>query len=137
IVAALATRWLVTDAGDRHDAGPSFALPPPALLLLGFIAFGVLFCEGAVADWSGVYLRESLRSSPAIAATGFATFSLLMAAGRLAGDGLALRLGPAWVVRAGGVLVALGIGLAVATDVPLIAIVGFSLIGAGLACSFP
>jgi fucose permease len=133
----LATRWLVADTGDRGDAGPSFALPPPALLLLGFIAFGVLFCEGAVADWSGVYLRESLGSSPAIAATGFAVFSLLMAAGRLAGDGLALRLGSAWVVRAGGALVALGIALAVASDVPLVAIVGFGLVGAGLACSFP
>ena len=60
-----------------------------------------------------------------------------MAAGRLTGDGLALRLGPAWVVRGGGALVALGIGLAVVSDVPLIAIVGFGLIGAGLACSFP
>jgi MFS family permease len=137
IIAVLATRWLVADSGDRGDAGPSFALPPPALLLLGFIAFGVLFCEGAVADWSGVYLRESLGSSPAIAATGFAVFSLLMAAGRLAGDGLALRLGSAWVVRAGGALVALGIALAVASDVPLVAIVGFGLVGAGLACSFP
>jgi fucose permease len=137
LVAVLATRWLVADAGERGDAGPSFALPPPQLFLLGFIAFGVLFCEGAIADWSGVYLRESLGGSPAIAATGFAVFSLLMAAGRLAGDGLALRLGPAWVVRVGGALVALGIGIAVASAAPLIAIVGFGLIGAGLACSFP
>jgi MFS family permease len=137
VVAAFATRWLVPDAGHHGDASPSFALPPPALLLLGFIAFGVLFCEGAIGDWSGVYLRESLGSSPAVAATGFAVFSLLMAAGRLAGDGLALRLGAAWVVRAGGALVALGIGLAVASDVPPIAIVGFGLVGAGLACSFP
>ncbi|MFL5806561.1 MAG: MFS transporter [Roseiflexaceae bacterium] len=137
IIAMLATRWLLVDAGERHDAGPSFALPPRALLLLGLIAFGVLFCEGAIADWSAVYLRESLHSTPGIAATGYAVFSLLMAAGRLTGDGLALRLGPAWVVRAGGALVALGIGLAIVSDVPMIAIVGFGLIGAGLACSFP
>jgi MFS family permease len=137
LIAALATRWLVADAGARRDAGPAFALPPRALLLLGFIAFGVLFCEGAIADWSAVYLREGLDSSPGVAATGFAVFSLLMAAGRLTGDSLALRLGPAWVVRGGGALVALGIGLAVAGDTPLIAIVGFGLIGAGLACSFP
>jgi MFS family permease len=97
----------------------------------------VLFCEGAIADWSAVYLRESLRSSPAVAATGYAVFSLLMAAGRLTGDELALRLGPAWVVRAGGALVALGIGLAVGSALPAIAIIGFGLIGAGLACSFP
>jgi MFS family permease len=135
-VALPATRWLLADSGT-HAAGPSFALPPRALLLLGFIAFGVLMCEGAIADWSAVYLRESLGTAPGVAAIGYAVFSLLMAAGRMTGDGLALRLGPAAVLRGGGVLVALGITLAVASDVPALAIVGFGLIGAGLACSFP
>jgi MFS family permease len=137
LLAVLCTRWLLVDAGHRQQAGPSFALPPRALLLLGFIAFSVLLCEGAIADWGAVYLRESLGSSPGIAATGFAVFSLLMAAGRLSGDALALRFGPAGVVRAGGALVALGIVLVVASDMPAIAIAGFGLIGAGLACGFP
>jgi MFS family permease len=137
VIAVLATRWLVVDDNVRHEAGPSFALPPRALVLLGLIAFGVLFCEGAIADWSAVYLREGLLSTPAVAATGYAVFSLLMAAGRLTGDALALRLGPAWVVRGGGALVALGIAVAVATNAPVIAIIGFGLVGAGLACSFP
>lgn len=137
IIAVVLTRWLVVDASEQREAGPSFALPPRALLLLGLIAFGVLFCEGAIADWSAIYLRESLHSSPGVAASGFAVFSLLMAAGRLTGDALALRLGPAWVVRGGGALVALGIGLATLSDVSIIAIVGFGLVGAGLACSFP
>jgi predicted MFS family arabinose efflux permease len=137
LLALIATRWLVVDDNAHQGAGPSFALPPRALLLLGFIAFGVLLCEGAIADWGAVYLRESLQSTPAIAATGYAVFSLLMAAGRLTGDGLALRFGPAWVVRAGGALVALGIGLAIGSGVPAVAIVGFGLVGAGLACSFP
>jgi MFS family permease len=137
IIAVFATRWLVVDDHLRHEAGPSFALPPRALVLLGLIAFGVLFCEGAIADWSAVYLRESLLSTPAIAATGYAVFSLLMATGRMTGDTLALRLGPARVVRGGGALVALGIGVAIVSDVPAIAIVGFGLVGAGLACSFP
>jgi MFS family permease len=137
LIAALVTRWLVADTSHHQDSGPSFALPPRALLLLGGIAFGVLLCEGAIADWSAVYLREGLHSAPGIAATGYAVFSLLMAAGRLTGDTLAQRLGPARVVRAGGGLVALGIGLAIGSAVPAIAIVGFGLIGAGLACSFP
>jgi MFS family permease len=136
-VAALAVRGLLPDAATHDPAGPSFALPPRALLGLGLIAFGVLLCEGAVADWSAVYLREGLGSAPGVAASGYAVFSLLMAAGRLTGDTLALRLGPALVLRGGGALVALGIGLAVAGGVPALAIVGFGLVGAGLACSFP
>ena len=136
-VAAVTSRWLLDDSQPDRDAGPGFALPPRALLLLGFIAFGVLFCEGAIADWSAVYLREGLHSGAGTAAIGFAVFSLLMAAGRLSGDALALRLGPPLVVRGGGALVALGIGLAVASSVPALAIAGFGLVGAGLACSFP
>jgi hypothetical protein len=137
IIAVLATRWLVVDDDVRHEGGPSFALPPRALVLLGLIAFGVLFCEGAIADWGAVYLREGLLSTPALAATGYAVFSLMMAAGRLTGDALALRLGPAWVVRGGGALVALGIAVAVGSNLPVLAIVGFGLVGAGLSCSFP
>lgn len=137
LVAAITSRALLDDDQPSHDAGPSFALPPRALLLLGFIAFGVLFCEGAIADWSAVYMREGLRSTPGTAALGYAVFSLLMAAGRLTGDSLALRLGPAWVVRGGGALVALGVALATLSQAPALAIVGFGLVGAGLACSFP
>jgi MFS family permease len=135
---ALATRWLVPDVGGATgEGGPSFALPPRALLLLGAIAFGVLFCEGAIADWGAVYLREGLGSQPGLAATGYAVFALLMAAGRLTGDWLTLRLGPGRLARSGGALVVLGIVLAVATTEPLAAIAGFGLIGAGVSCIFP
>ncbi|HWQ15786.1 MAG TPA: MFS transporter [Roseiflexaceae bacterium] len=134
----LTTHALVPDAGSgTGEGGPSFALPPPALLLLGAVAFGVLFCEGAIADWGAVYLREGLGSPPGLAATGFAVFSLLMAAGRLSGDWLTLKLGAGRIARGGGALVALGVALAMATGEPLAAIAGFGLIGAGVSCIFP
>jgi fucose permease len=60
-----------------------------------------------------------------------------MAAGRLTGDWLTLRLGPGRLARSGGALVVLGIVLAVATTEPLAAIAGFGLIGAGVSCIFP
>lgn len=135
---ALATRWLSPDAGGRAgEGGPSFALPPRALLLLGAVAFGVLFCEGAIADWSAVYLREGLGSPPDLAAAGFAVFALLMAIGRLTGDWLTLRFGPGRITRGGGALVTLGVALAVIANDPLVVIAGFGLIGAGVSCIFP
>lgn len=135
----LVGRWLLPDAGAAAggEDGPSFALPPRAMLLLGFVAFGVLFCEGAVADWSAVYLREGLGAAPGVAAAAYAVFSLLMAIGRLSGDTIAQRLGPSAVVRGGGALVAAGIALAVGSGIPTLAIVGFGMVGAGLACTFP
>ncbi|HUS17729.1 MAG TPA: MFS transporter [Chloroflexia bacterium] len=115
----------------------AWALLPRRLLPLGALAFSVLVCEGAIGDWSAVYLREGLGSTSAAAASGYAVFSLLMAAGRLTGDWLTVRLGPAAVVRGGGLLVIAGILiLTVAGTLPA-AVVGFGLIGAGVACPFP
>ena len=64
-----------------------------------------MFAEGAAADWSAVYLEDSLGATAAVAATGFAAYSLAMAGGRLVGDRLTLRWGPsaAGAVRAPGV----------------------------------
>ena len=133
----LATRGLIVDVGSSGSSGPAFALPPRTLLPMGAIAFAVLFCEGAVADWSAVYLRDTLQSAPGVAAAGYAAFALLMAGGRLTGDWLAVRLGPTRLVRSGGLLVVVGIGLIVIAPLPWLAIVGFGLIGAGVACIFP
>lgn len=133
----VASRGLIVDRASHSDGGPAFALPPRALLPMGAIAFAVLFCEGAVADWSAVYLRDTLASAPALATAGYAAFALLMAGGRLTGDWLALRLGAPILVRGGGLLVALGIGLIVTAATPWLAIIGFGLIGAGVACTFP
>jgi fucose permease len=97
----------------------------------------VLFSEGAVADWSTIYLRDSAGAGPAQAAAGYAAFSLMMAAGRLVGDALTLRLGPSRLVRLGGATAAMGIALAVTGSEPWIAIAGFGLVGAGLSSVFP
>ena len=133
----VATRWLVPDGPAPRADGPAFALPPRALLPLGVIAFCVLFCEGAIADWGAVYMRDGLGSTPGLAATGFAVFSLLMAAGRLTGDWLTVRLGAARLIVGGGVLVTAGIALALLGGSPPLAIIGFALVGAGVACAFP
>ncbi len=43
-------------AGEKH----SLVLLPHSLILPGMLAFCVLLIEGAIGDWSAVYLRESL-----------------------------------------------------------------------------
>ena len=111
--------------------------PTRPLLLLGLIAFCVLFSEGAVADWSTIYLRDAAGAGPAQAAAGYAAFSLVMAAGRFVGDALTVRVGPARLVRGGGATAAAGIALAVAMREPWSAVAGFALVGAGLSSVFP
>ena len=137
LLVAAATRRLIPAAGERRDEGPPFALPTGPLLGLGAIAFGVLLAEGAIADWGAVYLRDVVGAGAAVAAAGYTAFSLTMMIGRFLGDGLTQRLGPVPMVRGGGLLVAVGLGLALLAGTAQAAFAGFALVGAGLAASFP
>jgi fucose permease len=97
----------------------------------------VLFGEGAVADWSAVYLENVLDATPAIAAAGYGASSLAMAGMRFAGDALTVRLGAERLVRMGGLVAGLGMagGLLIGT-IPAM-VIGFACVGAGLAVAFP
>jgi len=133
-----ASRGLLPDAPvERRESHGGFAWPPRALLRLGIVAFCVLVGEGAMADWSAVYLRNTLDTSAGLAAVGFAVFSSTMALGRLTGDRLTAKVGPAAMLRWGGVIVTVGLGLALASGSAVAALVGFACVGLGLAAGFP
>jgi MFS family permease len=122
---------------DAAPHGPALAAPSRALAALGLVAFCCLLAEGAVFDWSAVYLRRSLEAGEATAAAGLAAFSLTMGLGRMTGDRLADRLGPVALARGGAALAGTSFGLALAAATPVAAIAGFALLGAGLAAVFP
>ena len=136
VTVAIASRQL-RSALPRENATPVFARPPAALLGLGALTFCALLAEGAMADWSAVYLRDSLDTTAALAAGGFAAFSLTMAAGRFCGDGLTRRLGPAAALGGSAAIGASGLGLALLVGDPLAAILGFGLVGLGIANAVP
>jgi len=138
-VAALAAfRSLLPSSADAADEGaPAFARPTRALLGLGVISFCVLLGEGAMADWSAVYLNDTLETGPGFAAAGYAAFSLAMAFGRLFGDRITARLGPATLVRFCGALAAVGLGVSLAIGQPLLALIGFACAGAGFSVVLP
>ncbi len=108
-----------------------------ALFLLGLLALCSLLAEGAADGWSAVYVRDNLHSSAGIAALAYAGFSVAMAIGRLAGDRLAARFGPAALVRACGLLGAAGMATVLLSGSAVGAIAGFALFGLGLSSTFP
>jgi len=124
--------WLAW-AGRRARDGPGSA----RLTGLGLLALCCLIAEGAVANWSGVYLRSDLGAPRGYAAAGFAGFSLAMAGGRLAGDRLAARYGPVCLVRGCALLASAGLAAALCTRSPAGAVIGFAACGAGLSCTIP
>jgi fucose permease len=108
-----------------------------SILFLGVLAFCCLVGEGAAADWSAVYLRDNLGSSPGFAANAYAAFAIAMTAGRLVGDRLTAALGPVRLVRGCGILASVGLAIALLISTPVAGVIGFGCLGAGLSCIVP
>lgn len=122
---------------DHKDGSYKWAWPSRSLALLAFVGFCVLLSEGAIADWSAVYLRETLGGSSFIGGLGFAGFSLTMALGRFYGDVVIPKWGSANLVRYGGLLAGSALGVALLIGNPVVAISGFTLAGLGISCVVP
>jgi predicted MFS family arabinose efflux permease len=135
--ALLASRYLLPAEADAQPGTPLFARPSRRLAALGAVAFAALLAEGAVFDWSGIYMDDEAGSSEALAPAALAAFSGCMGIGRLAADRLVTRRGSPAVAGAGALLAAAGLGLALVTANPPAAISGFALMGAGLSAVFP
>lgn len=110
---------------------------PPAILFLGLLGFFCSVGEGSMADWSSLYLHDELRTSPTVAAIGYAVFSAAMGVFRFLGDRLVERFGPVSVVRVCGTIAGVGMGTALALHHPVAAVIGFGLFGIGLSCIVP
>lgn len=122
---------------EAYEPGPMFVLPPRSVWALGVVAFAGLVAEGATGDWSGVYVDDDLGASPGVAGLSFTAFSLTMTIGRLYGDRLASAWGSVALVRRGGLLSAVGLGIALVLAHPAAAVVGFACLGFGLAAVVP
>ena len=131
----IATRRI--GVGDTHTGGPIFVPPERKLIALGIIALLAVFSEAAVTDWSALYLSRELGWSAAAAAAGFSAYALMMFLGRIIGDGIVRRLGREEVIGYGAAILFVGGGLAVFPASPWAAVVGFCLVGLGVANMVP
>lgn len=138
IVLAYMSQFLLQEAPSTADnKAPIFVLPTRALLPIGLIGFCSTIGEGSMANWTSVYLKDVVDTSASLAVFGFAGFSLTMTLGRFLGDAFINRFGRVNMVRAGGMLAGIGFLLATIASEPVLAILGFALVGAGLASIIP
>ena len=126
-----------TDPAAAHHGATGTTAPQRLLVVLGLIAGCTAYGEGAITDWGALHLRETLAASPAVAAAGYAAFSLAMACGRLSGGRLVRSFGATHVLVHGSALAAAGMLAAALAPVTWVALVGFALVGLGLANVFP
>lgn len=85
--------------------------------------------EGAVLDWSALYLRQELGSDIATAGLAFAAFSGAMALMRFLGDGVRNRFGAVNTLRASALVAAAGLLVAGLSPGPWPAIAAFAFAG--------
>jgi predicted MFS family arabinose efflux permease len=107
------------------------------LVGLGAVAACAAVGEGAMADWTALFLRDVRGVGDGFAALGYAAFAVAMTTGRLAGEAAIRRAGPGRVLRIGGTTAAAGIALAVVVGSPAAALAGFAMVGLRLSCAFP
>lgn len=112
-------------------------LPSRAVLPLGLLAMALALIEGGIGDWAGIYMRRTLDAAPGLSAAGFTAFALGMTIGRLSGDVLNRRLGPGRLLQSGAALAAVLLGVLLVAGQPYVALVGFTMVGLGVANGLP
>jgi predicted MFS family arabinose efflux permease len=124
-------------ASSSPGQDDGFRLPRGVLAVLGLLAALGLIAEGAIYDWSVLYLQQELGSPQQQAALAYGSFSAAMAATRFGGDALRARFRPATLVRASALLAAAAMTLVLVTSTPWVALVGFAGVGIGFANVVP
>jgi predicted MFS family arabinose efflux permease len=135
-IMAAGAAMLRTVAGSP-DEGPRFALPRGVLAVLGILAALGLIAEGAMYDWSVLYMTQELHSEPGFAALAYASFSGAMAAARFGGDWVRERVTPQLLMSASATLAAVSMAAVLWIAHPMVTLVGFALVGLGFANVVP
>ncbi|HNG81175.1 MAG TPA: MFS transporter [Burkholderiaceae bacterium] len=143
-LAALAGHWMLDahatpEPASSEDGEPPalFAWPRGQLLVIGLMIFAGMSAEGVMYDWSVLYLKQELRLSQPSAAMGYAAFTGAMALARFGGDALRARFPERLLVRCSAALAAGAMALLLLSGHAGVSIVGYALIGAGLAPVVP
>ena len=137
LLADTRARTAARTADHATAARPARFRLPVALFALSTIGFCIFLSEGAIADWTGVFLQQVLGAGAGLAPVGYAVFSAAMAIFRLSGDAITLRIGRAATIRSGGAVAAAGLSFALLVHSPYWALAGFAAAGAGFSCIVP
>jgi MFS family permease len=120
-----------------EPSGPAFAVPRGIVLFIGLLCFTVFLTEGAMLDWSAVFLTAERGVETSYAGLGYAVFATTMTIGRLTGDPVVRRLGATRIVMIGGLCASAGLALATMVPTWQAALIGYALVGAGCANIVP
>lgn len=138
IFAGIAMRWLV---GERERSteqkNPAAIAKNKTIFILAIVCLLAFVSEGAIADWSALYMVRGLHTDAGLGSMGLAAFSAAMTIGRLFGDKFIERFGDVAVLTTGSIITFGAILLATIPQMWICALLGFFLSGLGLSIQVP
>jgi MFS family permease len=122
---------------EDQQGGSTFVSPNRDLLLMIFIGLSISLAEGVAFDWSTVYMRDVLGAPEQVAALAFTFFAMTMMGTRFTGDVLIPHFGERLLLIVSTLVAILALLLLILAGGPLLGVVGFLLLGAGVALGAP
>jgi len=126
----------IKTSGDA-PAASILAIPPRALLFVCIFSVGFAVTEGAMGDWSGIFLRDETGTATESLGYGYAVFAALLSAGRFLGDTLRQRLGMVNLARLTVSIALCGALLLSVSSTFWMSAMAFGMIGLGISVAFP
>jgi MFS family permease len=131
-------KFVINDKRAAGEEGGLVLRKPDSLLLrVGLISFLGMMAEGCMFDWSGVYFKKIVEAEPELVSLGYVCFMGAMASGRFVTDKAINRYGKIPVLQLSGILIFLGLLLAVLFPSLYTAALGFLMVGFGVASIVP
>ncbi|WP_322092610.1 MFS transporter [Paraburkholderia bannensis] len=132
---AMFGRHFRNERSKNHAA--SLALPHGTVLLTGAMCLMLMLVEGAMLDWSALFLSGFKQMPTTHSGIGYAAFASAMTVMRLTGDWTSAKFGARQVVRWGSAIGAAGVIVAILSPSASLSILGFAIMGVGCANVVP
>lgn len=123
----------VIESEHKHHVGKWWR----QVILIGCLMFVCFLCEGAIADWSAIYMKEAHGVGPIVAVLAYMIFNGCMTVGRLTGDKVIQRFGSIPTLIVGGIMGVVGLSIGLLSPNLIVALGGFGVIGIGLSVLVP
>lgn len=111
--------------------------PSPLLMQFGLVALSNMICEGMMFDWSGVFFQNVVKVPEQWRTTGYISFMACMTTGRMFADALINYWGARKQLMLSGLIVTIGLIIAVVHPNIFISSIGFMFVGFGVSSVIP
>ncbi len=133
----LTEQHLLHSASSKQSIKKMWTKPTPLMLQFGLIALSNMVCEGMMFDWSGVFYQSVVKVSESQRTLGYISFMACMTTGRMFADALINYWGPRKQLMLSGLLVTLGLVIAIIYPTIITSTIGFMFVGFGVSSVIP